>query len=89
MELIITSIEVVGGKIKEKPFPRYTYKESMEKFNADKYDLRSEDEKKNNIFAFAWVTEFPVFEKNDKGGLTYSHNPFTGMTPESEEKLIK
>ena len=27
--------------------------------------------------AFCWITDFPMFEKNDSGGLTFSHHPFT------------
>lgn len=98
-EMIIASFGALGAKLKEKPFPKFTYKEVMGKFGSDKFDLRSDDEKNEKIFAFAWVTDFPVFsveggsasggEKTPEGKLTYSHNPFTGMTPESEEGLIK
>ena len=61
----------------------------MKKYGADKFDGRSEPEKSENVFAFAWVTNFPVFEKADGGNLTYGHNPFTGMLPEDEERLMK
>lgn len=92
--------EVIGSMgyfIKEKPFPIFTYKEAMDKFGADKFDLRSKEEKssfakatedkKKNILAFAWVIDFPLFEKTEEGGWTYSHNPFTGPRPEDEEWL--
>lgn len=76
-ELITSVYEKMGKKIKEKPFPIYTYKEAMEKFGADKFDLRSEQDKKNEVLAFAWVVDFPFFEKSDKGGWTFTHNPFS------------
>ena len=88
-EMITAIYETLGGKIKGKPFPRLTYKEAMKKYGADKFDGRSEPEKSENVFAFAWVTNFPVFEKADGGNLTYGHNPFTGMLPEDEERLMK
>ncbi|MBI2035157.1 MAG: aspartate--tRNA ligase [Candidatus Liptonbacteria bacterium] len=94
-EMIVVVWESMGKKIKAKPFPRFTYSEAMEKFGADKFDMRSDDEKKESVFAFAWVTDFPVFSAEGgsaSGGekkLTYSHNPFTGMKQEDEEKLMK
>lgn len=30
-----------------------------------------------NTFAFAWIVDFPMFELDDKGKLTFSHNPFS------------
>ena len=59
--LMISVYEGMGCKIKEKPFPVYTYKEAMEKFGADKFDLRDEQEKENGVLAFAWVVDFPFF----------------------------
>lgn len=76
-EMIINVVEGMGFKIKEKPFPRITYKESMKKYGADKFDLRSEEDKKNGVLAYAWVVEFPFFEKTDDEKWTFSHNPFS------------
>lgn len=64
--MMIAVIEGLGYKIKQKPFPVFTYKEAMEKFGADKFDLRSEEDKKNGTLAFAWVVDFPFFEKTEK-----------------------
>ena len=87
-ELLIYAAEKIGKKIKEKQFPVFTYKEAMEKFGADKFDLRNDQEKKDGVLAFAWVVDFPVFEKTEEGGWTYGHNPFTGMKKEDEEGFL-
>ncbi len=77
-EMIIHSVEKLGLKIKEKPFPRITHKESMEKYKDDKFDLRTEEEKEQGVLAYAWVVDFPFFKKDEKGsGWTFTHNPFS------------
>lgn len=30
-----------------------------------------------NVFAFAWIVDFPMFELDDHGKLSFSHNPFS------------
>ena len=84
-EMITTVTESMGYKIKQKPFPRFTYKEAMNKFGADKFDMRSEEDKKNGILAFAWVIDFPFFEKDKEGKWTFTHNPFSMPAPEHIE----
>lgn len=88
-EMITTVVEGLGFKIKEKPFPVFTYKEAMEKFGADKFDLRSEEDKANGVLAYAWVVDFPFFEKTDEGGWTFTHNPFSMPKKEHLEWLLK
>ncbi len=30
-----------------------------------------------NVFAFAWIVDFPMFEKDEHGNISFSHNPFS------------
>jgi aspartyl-tRNA synthetase len=59
-------------------------------FGADKFKIvcaalgriRAESAKRFNmidasVHSLFWVTEFPMFEENDDGSLTFSHHPFT------------
>ncbi len=86
-EMITTTVEKLGFTIKEKPFPRFTYAEAIAKFGADKFDLRTEEEKASGILAYAWVYKFPFFERTDEGGWTFTHNPFSMPIPEHVEWL--
>lgn len=88
-DLMITVMEQMGYKIKQKPFPIFSYKEAMTKFGADKFDLRTEEDKKNNVLAFAWVIDFPFFERTDEDGWTFTHNPFSAPKSEHREWLLK
>lgn len=75
-------------RIQQKPFPRITYKESMEKYGNDRPDIR-EDKNDPNLLAFCWVIDFPFFEKDEEtGGWTFTHNPFSAPQPEFMESLM-
>lgn len=90
--MILYAVNKIGGKIKSEPFPRFTYSEAINQFGADKFDLRTNEEKEEGILAFAWVNRFPFFKKVDKNdiselrdgksGWTFTHNPFSA--PEDE-----
>ncbi len=90
IEAMVTEIvESLGGVIKEKPFPVISYAQAMKKYGADKFDMRNAEEKAKGIHAFAWVVDFPFFEKDKSGHWTYSHNPFSDPKPEHKEALLK
>lgn len=94
-EIVKNAVKKVGAKLKDEVFPVIPYKEAIEKYGADKFDLRSEEEKKENVLAFAWVVSFPFFKKVDKkdiaevrdgkSGWTFTHNPFSSPIPECME----
>lgn len=86
--MFIEVFEKMGAKLKQKPFPVFTYEQAMEKFGADKFDLRTEQEKKDNVLSFAWVIDFPFFEKDKQGNWTFTHNPFSDPIPEDKQKLL-
>lgn len=88
-EMLTRSVERLDLKIKEKPFPRFTYAEAIEKFGADKFDLRTAEEKDAGVLAYAWVYKFPFFEKTADGKWTFTHNPFSMPIPEHVEWLLK
>lgn len=82
-KLIVNLTKSLAKKIQKEPFPIFTYHEAMQKFGKDKFDLRSDKEKQDNILAFAWVVDFPLLEKDQKSGnYTFSHNPFTAPKEE-------
>jgi aspartyl-tRNA synthetase len=87
--MMVAVAEKLGKEIREVPFPRITYKEAMEKYGADKFDMRTDEEKEKGILAYAWVVDFPFFEKTDEGAWTFTHNPFSMPREEDIEKLMK
>jgi aspartyl-tRNA synthetase len=87
--MITKTVEAMGYTIKEKPFPRISYKDAVARHGADKFDLRTDEEKAKGILAYAWVVAFPFFEKTDEGSWTFTHNPFSMPIPEHVDWLLK
>ncbi|KKT39579.1 hypothetical protein A2W54_04445 [Candidatus Giovannonibacteria bacterium RIFCSPHIGHO2_02_43_13] len=95
-ELLIKIVEALypEKKIQEKPFPRLTYKEAVEKYQTDRPDLRK-DKNDKNLLAFCWVVDFPFFELADSStssgqeAWTFTHNPFSAPKPEHMDWLMK
>lgn len=88
-DMIIKSAESAGKTIRQKPFPHMTYAEAMQTYGADKFDMRTDEEKEAGILAFAWVVDFPMFEKTEEGTWTFTHNPFSMPKSEHLELLMK
>jgi aspartyl-tRNA synthetase len=89
-ELLINIVKKLypEKKIQETPFPRFSYEEVMKKYKTDTPDLRK-DKIDPNLLAFAWVVDFPFFEKTEGGGWTFTHNPFSAPKPEFMDDLLK
>jgi aspartyl-tRNA synthetase len=80
-ELIIALAEANNKKVYQKPFPRISYQEAMEKYKDDKFDLR--EKKEENTLAFAFVIDQPLFGwKKEEKRWDSSHHPFTAPNPE-------
>lgn len=98
-DIVKTAVTAVGGKLKDQTFPVIQYKDAIAKYGADKFDIRSEEEKKEGVLAFAWVVHFPFFKKVDaddvaetrdgKSGWTFTHNPFSTPIKEHREWHVK
>ncbi|MBI3589676.1 MAG: aspartate--tRNA ligase [Candidatus Liptonbacteria bacterium] len=67
------------GKLTTGKFPRLKYVDVMKKYHSDKPDLRK-DKNDPNELAFAFVVDFPMFEKKDDGSIGAVHHPFTFPT---------
>lgn len=90
------SVKAVGAKLKDENFPVIDYKDAINKYGADKFDLRTNEEKQEGILAFAWVVNFPFFKKTEdadeaekqdtKSNWTFTHNPFSNPIKEHIEQ---
>lgn len=98
-DVVKTAVTQLGYVLKEDPFPVIKYEDALKKYGDDKFDLRTEEEKKNGVLAFAWVTNFPFFKKVNKAdaaevedsrsGWVFTHNPFSKPIEEHLEWHLK
>lgn len=87
-EMMIHVVEGCGKTIATKPFPVFTYQQAMKQFGSDKFDLRENPSNPNEV-AFAWVIDYPLFEKDsDTGKLTFAHNPFSAPRDDDTDQLM-
>jgi aspartyl-tRNA synthetase len=86
-EMVKEIITKLDRKISSKPFPRLTYQEAMDQYHCDKPDLR-QDKNDAGELAFAWVIDFPLFEKTRTREINPVHHPFTSPNPEDLDKLV-
>ncbi len=86
-EMYIELVENVfpNKSIKEKPFPKISYDEAISRWNSDRPDLRKDKDNPDEL-AFAFIVDFPMFEKFD-GGFRAEHHPFT--KPKATPKEIR
>jgi len=89
-ELLIKIVKEISPnkKISQVPFPRLTYKQSMDKYGTDRPDLRANKEDPDEL-AFVWITDFPFFEKDKSGKWTFTHNPFSSPIDEHLQWLME
>ena len=74
-------------KIQKIPFPRITYQRAMERYNSNRPDLRN-NKTNSDLLAFCWVIDFPFFEKDEKEGWAFTHNPFSAPKSKFMEDLL-
>ncbi len=88
MNALIDNLNERGGdyRLTKKPWPRLTYAEAMEKYKTDKPDLR-ENKNDPKELAFAWIVDFPMYERDDEGQIQAAHHPFTRPHPDDERLL--
>ena len=79
--MVTEIVEGFGFKIQDKPFLRLDHDEIVAQYDSDKPDLRK-DKNDPKLMSFAWVVNWPMFEKNDDGSLVASHHPFTAVKDE-------
>ncbi|MDD5073820.1 MAG: aspartate--tRNA ligase, partial [Candidatus Shapirobacteria bacterium] len=86
-EFVVEVVEtVLGRKISSKPFPKIAYQEAKKRYKTDKPDLRKNPDDPGEL-AFAWIVDFPLFEKTTTREINPMHHPFTSPNPDDLPKL--
>lgn len=96
--VVKNSVKSVGGILKDEAFPVIDYDDAIKRYGADKFDLRTQEEKEKGVLAFAWVINFPFFKRVDvkdkaevedsRSDWTFTHNPFSKPIKEHEAWLL-
>jgi len=79
--------KVFKKKVYKFPFPRISHQEAIAKYQSDKFDLR--EKKDPNVLAFAFIVNFPLFERTQNQPISPSHHPFTAPKDEDIPQLFK
>lgn len=98
-DLFSQMIKVIfpGKIISQSPWPRIAHNDAVKKYNSDKPDLRK-DKKNPDELAFAWIVDFPLFNKQTKDDFYHgsgraefapSHHMFTSPHPDDVPLLDK
>lgn len=72
---------------KDGKIPRITHEDAMKKYKTDRPDLR-DDTKNDNELAFAFIVDFPMFDKKEDDSWVAAHHPFT-MPKVKDAKELK
>lgn len=82
-------LEITGAKpgdlltfVADRPKVVYQSLDFLRRYMAERMGLVDKSK-----WSFLWVTDFPMFEKNDDGSLSPAHHPFTNINPEDEPLL--
>ena len=84
-----THIELLKINLNQNDLNQYLKSINFDYENLNETKLSELEEKEKGILAYAWVTNFPFFEKTDEGKWTFTHNPFSMPIPEHLEWLMK
>lgn len=83
----LTKFAIRSIKFTFSSFARMTYANVLSKYGTDKPDLRL-NKNDPNEFAFAFITDIPLFESTKEGGVTSSHHPFTSWEDSVQNNQI-
>jgi len=75
-------------KISKIPFPRLEYDAVIKEYGNDRPDLRENPQDPDEL-SFAFIINFPMFEKKEDGSLGAVHHPFTMPQTTDTKALVK